>query len=60
MAELQVLNAKFAQPIPCKCGRKLTGDDVRDRGCRVEIICGGCGASVLEIECEATGGDLWD
>jgi hypothetical protein len=60
MADLNILSAKFAQPLRCRCGHVLTASDVRDRESKVEIVCLPCGASVLEIECEVIGDDPWD
>lgn len=52
MAEINGVEAKFKQPLRCQCGRALTPGDFRTVEESIEIVCSGCHAGVLEIECE--------
>jgi hypothetical protein len=58
MAEIDSVQAKFKQPLRCKCGRALTSSDFRAVEECIEIVCSGCHSEVAEIECGIRG-DYW-
>lgn len=58
--EIEIRSAKIMQPLSCKCGRPITRSDFRIVGERVEIVCVGCHASVLEVQLTGLEYHEWD
>lgn len=56
----EIRNAKFTQPIKCKCGKLLSHADVRAIGDTIDIVCSACHSSVAEIEFEQQEAERWD
>ncbi len=49
MSDIEVRKLKVHQPISCKCGRVLTSNDAHSTLEGIDIVCAGCGSTILEL-----------